>query len=179
MVMTLFRVIVRGDNTNRHFSFRPWQQIKVFIESTEIDSKRAQNVFKNDHTAMAVRTLQRSRRFYEFIGGRVVSKPSAHFLEIMLGDLRLHIVQGDGGSVQPGGVGLDHVCVSVENLATLEDLCARLNSYPDITAFGPFAIQDSPPLGADFTEHAEQHVPRQTLYARDPDGINLEFRCYR
>jgi catechol 2,3-dioxygenase-like lactoylglutathione lyase family enzyme len=138
-------------------------------------------MFKSDHTAFAVRDLERSRAFYVHLGGRVVSKPSANFVEVMLGDMRLHMVQAtadDGGD--PAGVrpGIDHVCLAVEKVADLEAVLERINAYPEIRERAHYELGDSPMLGTGFVEHAEERPPLKTLYFRDPDGIMLEIRAY-
>lgn len=137
-------------------------------------------MFRVDHAALAVQSLSRSRAFYEYLGGKVVSRPSELFVEIMLGDLRLHLVKAENGDKAPvGSGGIDHLCVSVETLEQLETVRDLINGCPLLEGKGPFAIQESPKLSSDQCGHAEQRPPRRTLYARDPDGIALEIRCYR
>lgn len=138
-------------------------------------------MFKADHIALAVADLGRSRAFYEALGGRVVSRPSPHFVELMLGNLRLHIVPRDqvsGPDSARPPVGLDHFSVSVDSVAALERLRDFLNTCPVVERFAPFAIEDSEMLGQGLAEHAEERPPAKTLYAKDPDGITLEVRCY-
>lgn len=138
-------------------------------------------MFRADHAALAVKSLSRSRSFYEYLGGKVISKPSPNFVEVMLGNLRLHLVQAVGETSDKrceGTQGIDHLCVSVDSLAELTAVCHLLNSCSLLAGFGPFAIQESPPLGDGFQDHAEERPPLRTLYAHDPDGISLEIRCY-
>lgn len=136
-------------------------------------------VFKTDHTALAVGDLCASSAFYQYLGGVVVSKPSPHFVEILLGDLRLHLVRATGEPAPSAArTGIDHFCLAVADIATLEEVCIRINNYPALAGRGPFAIEDSSPLGADLVEHSEQRPPLKTLYMQDPDGINIEIRTY-
>ncbi len=137
-------------------------------------------MLRSDHTALAVKNLGLSREFYEFLGGRVVSKPSPHFIELLLGDLRLHIVRAPDPDLKQSELAprIEHFCLSVDTTAELERLCDQVNGCELIKHMGPFEIQESPLLGASFADHAEQHPPRKTLYLRDPDGIMLEIRCY-
>lgn len=135
-------------------------------------------MFKADHIALNVADLGRSKSFYESLGGRVVSKPSPHFLEMMLGDLRLHILPVQGDPRATATHGLDHMSVNVESVAQLEQVRDLLNDSPLVAAWAPFAIEESTMLGDGLSEHAEERPPRKTLYAKDPDGIVLEIRCY-
>jgi catechol 2,3-dioxygenase-like lactoylglutathione lyase family enzyme len=136
-------------------------------------------MFKSDHTAFAVRDLSRSRAFYEHLGGRIVSKPSPSFVEVMLGDLRLHMVQATTDAPAEGGAaGIDHVCLAVEKVTDLEAVLERINAYPEIREHAHYELGDSPMLGKDFVEHAEERPPLKTLYFRDLDGIMLEIRAY-
>jgi catechol 2,3-dioxygenase-like lactoylglutathione lyase family enzyme len=136
-------------------------------------------MFKSDHTAFAVTSLARSRAFYEHLGARVVSKPSPHFLEMMLGDLRLHMIEAtDRATVKDGRLGIDHICVAVGSYADLVKVRDRINAFEGGSALAPFEIEDSEMLGDGMMEHAEERPPLKTLYARDPDGIVVEVRAY-
>jgi catechol 2,3-dioxygenase-like lactoylglutathione lyase family enzyme len=139
-------------------------------------------MLRSDHTALAVRDLDRSRAFYLNLGGRVVSKPSPNFLEIMLGDLRLHLVPTvarDGATaVDEGAAGIDHFCLSVASVRDLHALCERLNAFQRAIGGAPCELVGSPMLGEGFAGHAEERPPLKTLYMRDPDGIQLEIRAY-
>ena len=136
-------------------------------------------MLKVDHTALAVTDLETSRAFYTTeLGGVVVSKPSPRFVEILLGNIRLHLVQADGTAPLAAGPRIDHLCLAVERLDELHAMCRRLNACAAIAARGPYAVEDSPPLGLDGEEHAEERPPTKTLYFHDPDGLGLEVRCY-
>lgn len=134
--------------------------------------------FCHDHVALTVKDLGVSRAFYEHLGGRVVSRPSTGFMEIVLGEIRLHLVPDSGATdVQRRSPRIDHLCLRV---ATLDDLSAvekLLNAHPAL-AGRPCEIEDSPPLGEGGKEHCEERPPRKTLYFQDPDGIRLEVRAY-
>lgn len=144
-------------------------------------------MFKNDHIAIFVKDVDISRHFYEYIGGRVVSQPSNKFLEILLGEVRLHILPLPDQALanQPlpaqalaGTPRLDHLCFQVESLDDLVFLQAKINSFPSPRPHEPYVIKDSPPLAMDGKSHCEQRPPRKTLYFEDPDGIKLEARAY-
>ncbi len=137
-------------------------------------------MLRSDHTALAVKNLGLSREFYEYLGGRVVSLPSPHFVEIMLGDLRLHFVRATSPNETASDAAprIEHFCVSVDSIHELEKLRDRVNACELIKHLGPFEIQESPPLGEGFAGHAEQRPPKKTLYVKDPDGIMMEVRCY-
>ena len=136
-------------------------------------------MLKQDHIAIAVSNFERSLEFYLAIGAKVVSKPSEKFVEILLGDVRLHLIlakeQGASPSSHPR---LDHICLAVGSLLELTELSKLLNNTAAGQEYGPFLVQESPPLGPGQT-HAEERPPLATLYFRDPDGIGLETRCYR
>lgn len=141
---------------------------------------------RHDHIALIVSDLERSARFYHLLGGRTVSRPSADFCEILIGELRLHLVRartsgGETGRPESGTPAphrIDHICLRVGNMADLSALAALLNRSESASAFGPFRIQESPPLGPGAT-HCEERPPLATLYFRDPDGLGLEARCYQ
>jgi catechol 2,3-dioxygenase-like lactoylglutathione lyase family enzyme len=132
-----------------------------------------------DHVALAVRSLARSRDFYVgLLGAKVVSKPSDTFVEILLGDLCLHLLpMAASAEGQTDAARLHHGALAVETLADLRALRDALNASPLVASYGPFVVQESPPQGAGGT-HVERRAPVATLYFRDPDGIRLEARCY-
>jgi catechol 2,3-dioxygenase-like lactoylglutathione lyase family enzyme len=143
-------------------------------------------MFLQDHVALTVKNLDVSREFYESLGGRVVSKPSSAFMEIVLGEIRLHILP-TRGATDPSASDtalaaprIDHLCMRV---ATVDDLTAmerRINEHRlrGTRARGECKVEDSPPLGEGGKTHAEERPPRKTLYFEDPDGIRLEIRAY-
>jgi catechol 2,3-dioxygenase-like lactoylglutathione lyase family enzyme len=136
-------------------------------------SPRESQVFRHDHVALAVKDLEVSREFYEFLGGRVVSKPSSAFMEIVLGEIRLHLIpNADGAGGDHERPRIDHLCLRV---ASVEDL---LSVQKMISPRSPCEVEDSPPLGEGGKEHVEECPPRKTLYFEDPDGIRLEIRAY-
>ena len=136
-------------------------------------------MLKHDHIALAVSNFEKSLEFYLALGAKVVSKPSEKFVEIVLGNVRLHLIlsknQGSSQSMSPR---LDHLCLGVDNLTELTELSKKLNKTSAGQKYGPFLVQESPPLGPGQT-HSEERPPLATLYFRDPDGIGLEARCYR
>ena len=136
-------------------------------------------MIKHDHIAIAVANFEKSLDFYLTLGAKVVSKPSEKFVEIVLGDVRLHLILSRDKAVsQSAHPRLDHLCLGVDSLSELTDLAKKLNKTAAGQTFGPFLIQESPPLGPGQT-HSEESPPLATLYFRDPDGIGLEARCYR
>lgn len=135
--------------------------------------------FSHDHIALTVKDLQVSREFYEYLGGRVVSRPSTGFMEIVLGDIRLHLVP-DSGAVQktPRSPRIDHLCLRVSSLDALTEVEHHVNAHPLLAGRRPCEVEDSPPLGEGGMDHCEERPPRKTLYFADPDGIRLEVRAY-
>jgi catechol 2,3-dioxygenase-like lactoylglutathione lyase family enzyme len=135
--------------------------------------------FRHDHIALTVHDLQVSRTFYEFLGGRVVSRPSRAFMEILLGDVRLHLIPAEAGSAtQPASTRIDHLCLQVSSVDDLASLQEMINGHPLLQGRNPCMVEDSPPLGEGGKEHCEERPPRKTLYFEDPDGIRLEVRAY-
>lgn len=142
-------------------------------------------MFLHDHVALTVRDLPTSRRFYESLGGHVVSKPSPSFLEILLGEVRLHLVKGGDPKLGPSAhaneteqpVRIDHLCLRVATVDKLRAIEEHVNGLLVSEGHAPCRVEDSPPFGAGGT-HVEERPPRKTLYFKDPDGIRLEVRAY-
>ncbi|MBX3232250.1 MAG: VOC family protein [Labilithrix sp.] len=135
-------------------------------------------MFVHDHVALTVKDLAVSRGFYEYLGGRVVSKPSKAFMEIVLGEIRLHLVPAEGDTKAATAPRIDHLCLRVGSVDDLTSVEARVNAHPLLQGRAPCHVEDSPPLGEGGKEHAEERPPRKTLYFEDPDGIRLEVRAY-
>lgn len=134
--------------------------------------------FCHDHVALTVKDLGVSRDFYEYLGGRVVSRPSTGFMEIVLGEIRLHLIpDSDATNVEHRAPRIDHLCLRVSSLEALSDVEQLINAHPAL-AGRPCEIEDSPQLGEGGKEHCEERPPRKTLYFEDPDGIRLEVRAY-
>jgi len=141
-------------------------------------------MFLHDHVALTVKDLQASREFYEYLGGQVVSKPSSGFTEIVLGEIRLHLVPtpeaelGTGSDVALPPSRIDHLCMRVATLEALAKMEEHINAHPRIAGRAECEVEDSPPLGEGGIDHCEERPPRKTLYFNDPDGIRLEIRAY-
>lgn len=135
-------------------------------------------MFSLDHVALAVTDLDRSRYFYESLGGVTVSRPSPNFVEVMLGSARLHLVTARRWAETTGVARIEHFCLAVKSMEELVAFAQRINSHPMLEGMGPWQVQESPPLDANRSGHVEEHVPRATLYFRDPDGIEIEVRFY-
>lgn len=129
---------------------------------------RIKPLFQADHLALHVKDLAVSRAYYERLGGRVVSKPSPHFLEIMLGNQRLHILPAARSAYEAERSGVNHFCLSVASLADLQRVAALVGAE----------IEESEMLGEGLAEHCEERPPLRTAYFADPDGIGIELRCY-
>ena len=135
--------------------------------------------FSHDHVALTVRDLEVSREFYEYLGGRVVSRPSRGFMEIVLGDIRLHLVPDEGATQKKARAPrIDHLCLRVSSLEVLNEVERHVNAHPLLARKRPCVVEDSPPLGDGGKDHCEERPPRKTLYFQDPDGIRLEVRAY-
>ena len=135
--------------------------------------------FSHDHIALTVRDLDVSREFYEYLGGRVVSRPSRGFMEIILGEIRLHLVPDEGATSKNARTArIDHLCLRVASLEALSEVEKHVNAYPRFAGRSPCEVEDSPTLGEGGKDHCEERPPRKTLYFRDPDGIRLEVRAY-
>jgi len=136
-------------------------------------------LIKHDHIAIAVSNFEKSLEFYLALGAKIVSIPSDKFVEIVLGDIRLHLILAEeSSSTQLDTPRLHHLCLCVDSFTELQLLTNQINNSTAGQKFGPFLIQESPPLGPNQT-HCEERPPLATLYFRDPDGIDFEARCYR
>jgi catechol 2,3-dioxygenase-like lactoylglutathione lyase family enzyme len=137
-------------------------------------------LFDVDHIALHVRDLEASRKFYTFLGGRVVSKPSPHFLEIMLGAQRIHLLpQAEGPADGLVNAGIEHFCLQVPSFRELAEVVERLKMCEQIAHHGPPVIEESPMLGDGLDHHSEERPPLKTVYFKDPDGIAIEIRTYK
>jgi catechol 2,3-dioxygenase-like lactoylglutathione lyase family enzyme len=136
--------------------------------------------FRHDHIALTVRDLNVSRQFYESLGGRVVSLPSTAFMEIVLGEIRLHLIPAGEADVgrRTAGARIDHLCLQVASVDALLSVQEMLNEHPLLVGRARCHVEDSPPLGEGGQTHVEERPPRKTLYFEDPDGIRLEIRAY-
>lgn len=143
-------------------------------------------MIQTDHAAIAVRNLAQSQSFYERLGGITLSRPSKKFVEIELGDLRLHLVKMQKIDVrelveselsEAGCPRIDHLCLKVGSMAEMKELKLRAEGHPACQRWALFSIIDSPPLGQ-FGESVEKTQPLKCMYLRDPDGISIEVRCY-
>src|SRR4051812_41022483 len=131
-----------------------------------LTSHRESQPFRHDHVALNVKDLQVSRDFYESLGGRVVSKPSSEFMEIVLGEIRLHLVPTGGGGADAASVKsrIAHICLRVESVEDLIYVQERINSHPLRGGRTHCEVEDSPPLGEGGSGHVEECPPRKTLY---------------
>ena len=76
------------------------------------DRRKRMSLFCHDHVAFTVKDLAVNRAFYEYLGGRVVSRPSPGFMEIVLGEIRLHLIPDAGATTrQPRSPRIDHLCL--------------------------------------------------------------------
>lgn len=136
-------------------------------------------LFEHDHVALTVKNLEVSREFYEYLGGRVVSRPSTGFMEIVLGEIRLHLVPDQGATQKTSRSSrIDHLCLRVSSLDALTAVEQHVNAHPLFAGRRLCEVEDSPCLGEGGKDHCEERPPRKTLYFQDPDGIRLEVRAY-
>ncbi len=147
-----------------------------------LSTPAASQIFGHDHVALSVKDLQVSGEFYEYLGGRIVSKPSSAFMEIVLGEIRLHLVPSENGddrsSTARPASRIDHLCLRVSSVEALSSVQERINAHPLLVGRAQCEVEDSPPLGERGADHCEEFPPRKTLYFHDPDGIRLEIRAY-
>jgi catechol-2,3-dioxygenase len=116
-----------------------------------------------NHAVLYVRDVERSARFYRDVlgmeevssefGGRAlflrgVGSPNHH-------DLGLFTVGDDAPSPPPGSVGLYHLAWEVASIRDLSEVRAALAQAGALTG-------------------ESDHGATKSLYARDPDGIELE-----
>lgn len=93
--------------------------------------------------------------------------------ELVLGDVRLHLIERDGRPATGPDVSIvefQHLCLSVEEPADLVTLRRR---WFDLFESGryAFALDDWP------TEVVTDGDGVQSFYAFDPNGLELEFTC--
>jgi len=131
-------------------------------ETAEGEARFMGQVAGLNHAVLFVRDLARSLRFYrEVLGLQLVEEMQgrAVFLRAPASshhhDLGLFEVGGAAAAAPPGAVGLYHLAwevASIEELAALRDELVQVGAY----------------VGA------SDHGVSKSVYARDPDGIELE-----
>jgi catechol-2,3-dioxygenase len=120
-------------------------------------------IFRLNHAVLYVRDIERSVAFYRDVLGfeAVMGLPGAAFLQAPGStndhDLGLFQLGADAGPSEAGRrtVGLYHLAWEVDTLAELERLVVRLSDVGALVG-------------------ASDHGTTKSLYARDPDGLELE-----
>ncbi len=121
------------------------------------------SITRLNHAVLYVRDLERSLAFYgDALGFRVVNRmPGAAFLQAAGStndhDLGLFEVGADAAPSPAGrgAVGMYHLAWEVDTLAELERIAARLSEVGALAG-------------------ASDHSTTKSLYAKDPDGLELE-----
>jgi catechol 2,3-dioxygenase-like lactoylglutathione lyase family enzyme len=142
--------------------------------------KGEMSMFKNDHIAVYVSDLERSRHFYTTcFGAKVLSKPSSDFLELQIDEVRLHLLHTQTLQGPPAEArhcnGIAHFCLNVHSRADLEVLRDRIRVLNPVENT-PAEVKIASPIG---DSHVEAIPPMHVMYFKDPDGILIEIRAYR
>jgi catechol 2,3-dioxygenase len=121
-------------------------------------------VLRVGHLVLNVRDLDVSTQFYtEVLGFQVAREPTEKAVFLTCGkihhDLALFRAAPDAPPVTPGGLGLNHMALQVEDFKALREFYHRLNE-----------------LGVEI-DHTRDHGMTQSVYFHDPDGNAIELFC--
>ena len=115
------------------------------------------------HLVLNVKDLEASTKFYTEILGFEISKsnPTGTFLSCgkIHHDLALFQAAEDAAPVTPGGLGLNHMALQVEDFEMLTEYYHRLSE-----------------LGVKI-DRTIDHQMTKSIYLQDPDGNGIELFC--
>lgn len=116
------------------------------------------------HLVLNVRDLEASTKFYtDVLGFRIARDPSPNAVFLTCGrihhDLALFQAPSDAAPVTPGGLGLNHMALQVEDFDALREYYHGLQK-----------------LGLEI-DNTRDHGVTQSIYLHDPDGNGIELFC--
>jgi catechol-2,3-dioxygenase len=117
------------------------------------------------HLVLNVKDVEASTKFYSEILGFEISlqRPDGSGTFLTCGrihhDLALFKAPEDAAPVTPGGLGLNHFAVQVEDLDALKEVYQTLQEH-------------SVPV-----QRTTDHTMTKSVYFHDPDGNRIEFFC--
>ena len=116
------------------------------------------------HLVLNVKDVETSAKFYtEVLGFEVAVERPGFGIFLTCGkihhDLALFQAAEDAAPVIPGGLGLNHMALQVENLDTLTKFYHRLNQ-----------------IGVEVDRTTDHHMTK-SIYFHDPDGNGVELFC--
>ena len=114
------------------------------------------------HLVLNVKALEASTKFYTDILGFQVSRQRETGTFLTCGkihhDLALFQAAPDAAPVTPGGLGLNHMALQVEDFDTLTEFYHRLEDYK-------------------IEMRTTDHSMTKSIYISDPDGNGIELFC--
>ena len=115
------------------------------------------------HLVLNVKDVETSVKFYtEILGFEIALERPGFGTFLTCGkihhDLALFQAAPDAAPVTPGGLGLNHMALQVEDFDVLTEYYHRLNE-----------------LG--IVDHSVDHMMTKSIYFNDPDGIGIELFC--
>ena len=114
------------------------------------------------HLVLNVKDLEASTKFYTDILGFQVSRQRETGTFLTCGkihhDLALFQAAPDAAPVTPGGLGLNHMALQVEDFDTLTEFYHRLEDYK-------------------IEMRTTDHSMTKSIYISDPDGNGIELFC--
>ena len=115
------------------------------------------------HLVLNVKDVETSVKFYtEILGFEIALERPGFGTFLTCGkihhDLALFQAAPDAAPVTPGGLGLNHMALQVEDFEVLTEYYHRLNE-----------------LG--IVDHSVDHMMTKSIYFHDPDGIGIELFC--
>ena len=117
------------------------------------------------HIVLNVRDVEASTKFYKEVLGFEISVERPEGLGTFLTcgkihhDIALFLAAPDAAPVSPGGLGLNHIALQVQDFDTLTEFYHHL--------------QDT---GVEI-DHTTDHLMTKSIYLSDPDGNGLELFC--
>ncbi len=115
-----------------------------------------------DHVVLRVRDQAVSQRFYVDVLGCTVARVNERIslIHLRFGDQLIDLIPGSAAA--PEGVGMDHLCLSIE--------------CEDVGKLADELVRRGVTLDGKVSDRFGAYGPGPSLYVRDPDGYRVELK---